>query len=65
MTKTRLGKRMVDFQKGIFTTTIGGKQYSTKSWEDLKRKIAVYESGASVRSGKRALAKIRGENGKS
>jgi len=65
MTNTRLGKRMVNFERGIFTTTIGGKKYSTRSWEDMKRKIAVYESGASVRKGKRALAKIRGENGKS
>ena len=61
MTNTRLGKRNVNFQRGIFTTTIGGKKYNTRSWEDLKRKIAVYESRASVRKGKSVLAKIRGK----
>lgn len=59
MSKTRLGNRIVNFERGIYTTTINGKSYSTRSWDDLKRKIAVFESGKTARAGKRTLAKWR------
>ena len=59
MSKTRLGNRIVNFERGVYTTTIGGKSYSTRSWNDLKRKIAVYESRKTARAGKRTLAKWR------
>jgi hypothetical protein len=50
---------MVNFERGIFSTTIGGETYYTKSYNDLKRKIAVFESDKGVRKGKSVLAHWR------
>ena len=59
MSKTRLGNRIVNFEGGVYTTTIKGKSYSTRSWKDLQRKIAVFESGKTARAGKKTLARWR------
>jgi len=59
MAKTRLGKRIVHFEGGVWTTTINGKTKTFKKYSQLKAAINIYESNKGVRKGKRILERLR------
>ena len=55
----KIGNRIINYDGKFYSTTVGGTKVKFNSFNDLKRRIIIFDSDKGIRKGKRILEKYR------